>query len=106
MVWIIVLSALIAINITIIIITAIRAKKTGTQEYRRGRQNNAYYQEREEPDCCKNCDYSDEKPDKRIWCEERNFYVSPNTICPSYRGVIKKMAKQIVKWEMEKNSKN
>lgn len=105
MIWIIVLSVLIAVIITIIIITAIRAKNTESQVYGTNSQNDDYFQEEEEPDCCKNCDYSEEKENNRIWCNERNYYVSPNTICPNYNGVFKKMAKEIAKWELEKMEK-
>lgn len=103
MVWIIALSLLLAVTIAIILITVFRAKKHETA-YRGTTRQNYEYCNQEELDCCKNCDYSQVKEDNSIWCTERNHYVLPDTKCPNYRGLINIMAKQIVKWELEKES--
>lgn len=97
MIWIIALSVLLVVIVTIILITVYRAKKSETVDNGKSRQNYEYYHQEEEPNCCKNCDYSNEESDNRIWCTERNIYVFPDTVCPYYRGLIREMAKQIVK---------
>ena len=98
MVWIIVLSALLATIITVILITAYRAKKTESGQSGTSTRSNVNYQRIEEPDCCKNCDYSKELSNNKYWCDEHKIYVNPIAVCPYYRGLIREMAEQIVKF--------